>query len=77
MNNIAFAFHPSFFRRLWFSHNESEEFMETFGYGYPSSDSKHIEGFTKEITGKGIILPAMSTTDNGRFTEKQIKKINL
>lgn len=32
INNIAFAFHPSFFRRLWFSILEGEEYWSS-GYG--------------------------------------------
>jgi hypothetical protein len=47
VNNIAFAFHPSFFRRLWFSIAESKSYLSS-GYGhsrkdYTSSISKAID----------------------------------
>lgn len=32
INNLAFAFHPSFFRRIWFSVMESKDYLN-WGYG--------------------------------------------
>jgi hypothetical protein len=37
LNNIAFALHPSFFRRLWFSHMEKYSWIPS-GYGRNISD---------------------------------------
>jgi hypothetical protein len=39
LNNVAFAFHPSFFRRIWFSVLEGKEFWES-GYGRSIGDVK-------------------------------------
>ncbi len=48
INNIAFAFHPSFFRRLWFSILEGKEYWAS-GYGQSIPDyKKYVEG---ELTG--------------------------
>lgn len=33
MNSIAFSFHPSFFRRIFFKHLETKEYLSTWGYG--------------------------------------------
>jgi len=49
INNIAFAFHPSFFRRLWFAVFEGKEQWEE-GYGHPIRDTRKI---AREYLGGG------------------------
>tara|TARA_B110000116_G_C16768965_1_gene552326 strand:- start:510 stop:1277 length:768 start_codon:yes stop_codon:yes gene_type:complete len=46
LNNIAFAFHPSFFRRLWFSIAESKPFLSS---GYGQSRSNYKESIQKSL----------------------------
>jgi hypothetical protein len=46
VNNIAFAFHPSFFRRLWFSIAESKSYLSS-GYGHSRKD--YISSISKAI----------------------------
>ena len=48
INNIAFAFHPSFFRRLWFSILEGKEY---FSWGYGSPIWKYKDVVEKELKG--------------------------
>ena len=43
LNNIAFAFHPSFFRRLWFAVAEGKSFLSS-GYGRSRKDYKESVG---------------------------------
>ena len=46
INNIAFAFHPSFFRRVWFSVIESREYWY---YGYGSNIYKDYREYVKSL----------------------------
>lgn len=74
LNNVAFAFHPSMFRRLWFSHVESESFWD-WGYGSTMGEDKifkyckaHLDG------GKGIMLPSLQE-HGADFSDKHLKTI--
>lgn len=61
LNNIAFSFHPSFFRRLHFAHCESLPHWYVGGYGTSISESNVIERLS-EYHGtqeKGMYLPSM------------------
>lgn len=48
INNIAFAFHPSFFRRLWFSILEGKSY---WSMGYGSTINKYYNVVKEELTG--------------------------
>lgn len=73
LNNVCFAFHPSFFRRLYFAHLEGEEFMSPWGYGQTISALnllKKVEGFRN--TEKTLLMPALGDLENGSFTELDV-----
>lgn len=76
LNNVAFAFHTSFFRRLWFSHLEGEACADTYGYGRSSDESKVIK-YVKEMHDKGsaILLPNLGDLGSGHFDESSVKII--
>lgn len=76
LNNVAFAFHPSFFRRLWFSHLEGELCADTCGYGRTASGNK-LERYIKKEHAKGsaILLPSLEDLGNGTFDESSVKII--
>jgi len=78
INNIAFAFHPSFFRRLWFVHLEAETYC-TSGYGRPGATSDVKTIVTKNLgTNKVILLPALSSDNRGsKDISKEIQKFNF
>lgn len=75
LNNVAFSFHPAFFRRLWFSFAESLEFV-TYGYGTSRSRDDHKQEY-RTASGKAILLPHIEATNDGDFDETLIEKINL
>ena len=75
INNIAFSFHPSFFRRLLFAIYEAEDFIED-GYGYPKSHYDLVTEVKIMETGKAIITPALGDLHDGTFTEEDTTKIN-
>lgn len=50
LNNIAFSYHPSFFRRLWFRYIETKPYRDD-GYGR-SVDKDEFETVCKEFHGK-------------------------
>lgn len=75
INNIAFAFHPSFFRRLFFSVMEGEEFADS-GYGRPHQQNKYLQEIKKFENDKAILTPTLNDLSNGEFTESQTTKIN-
>lgn len=59
INNIAFAFHPSFFRRIWFRALETTDFIDNDGYGRPKSHDYCIEQITNmNLKHKVEILPS-------------------
>jgi len=69
INNISFAFHPSFFRRLYFKHIESEEFLDYFGYGRPCSRDKTLS-YLKSKESQFVFLPNLNDLADD-FTEEQ------
>jgi len=76
INNIAYAFHSSFFRRLWFSVIEAEEFIYS-GYGRQTSETLVNQRVLKQIkksNEKAIILPRLDDLGSGIFDENQIIK---
>lgn len=73
INNIAFAFHPSFFRRVWFRALETTDFIDTFGYGGAKGHNYCVEQITKmELKHKVEILPSFQhfghKLDNDKIT---------
>lgn len=77
MNNIAFSFHPAFFRRIWFSYIESEEFIAG-GYGMTSSSDKINNDLKKEgVNGLTVITPHIESTERGKFGIEKITKLNF
>lgn len=55
LNNIAFAFHPSFFRRIWFSVMEGKEYWRS-GYGSNQAEyKKHSLGCLKGVKADNVI----------------------
>lgn len=75
INNIAFAFHPSFFRRIQF------RFCEIMGRGYGGSHgtqeiSQRIKQ-TNQTGDKCVMIPSLNSLSVGAFTDDQIVKINF
>ena len=77
LNAIAFAFHPSFFRRLWFSVLEGESFISS-GYGGSNSYDKIVEEVKDEIDGKAVVIPNLDSIsfDTAIIHKNKIVKIN-
>lgn len=67
LNNMAAAFHPSFFRRLYFAHLESQnDFKIGWGYGSPMGIASYKRiikqlGYSFETA---IVLPRLNDIDN-------------
>lgn len=75
LNNLAFAFHPAFFRRFWFKWLETKSFW-TWGYG------KLIENFGNNVVSKMIKdnnffpnqyqhLPTIYQMEKGEFNSQE------
>lgn len=76
LNNVAFSFHVSFLRILYFKHIESEEFISVYGYGTPLDNSSVIQKIKKEnLKNETVLLPHLNDLSDGSFTEKQITQI--
>lgn len=75
LNNVAFAFHPSFFRRLYFAHLEAEEFID-YGYGQPMS-TEMIKSKVEEIrdTNESFLTPMLDDLNDGNFNEDKLIKL--
>lgn len=54
LNNVAFSFHPAFFRRLWFSHLEGESFWQS-GYG-STLEQDYVTKYIKKSHDRGGAL---------------------
>lgn len=59
LNNLAFSFHPSFFRRIWFRFAETTSYR-TFGYGTPMSFERAKELLVENKNGsaENWLLPS-------------------
>ena len=72
INNIAFAFHPSFFRRLWFSTLEGKEYW-SWGYGRVINNYKEV--LQKELTGtksdEVIFFKTLGDISSSRYSWKE------
>jgi hypothetical protein len=69
INNVAFAFHPSFFRRLYFAHIETFENLDTSGYGRPLKREISLS-YIKSKDNEFVLLPNLNDLDSN-FTEEQ------
>ncbi len=73
INNFAFAFHPSFFRRLWFRYIETKSYRDG---GYWRPKEKYIADTLEQekmINGKTWVFPEI--TNNWKCYENEIKKL--
>jgi len=77
LNAIAFAFHPSFFRRLWFSVLEGESFISG-GYGGSNSYDKIVEEVKEQADVKAVVLPNLDciSGESAIISKDRIVKIN-
>lgn len=76
INNIAFSFHPSFFRRIWFAVIEAEDFIYS-GYGSQTSVRDLHSRLIKNNSESIMILPRLDDLNGGSFDEGNVKKINI
>ena len=67
VNNIAFAFHPSFFRRLWFSIAESKPFLSS-GYGQSRKNYKQSVEKTLDTSKSDKVIFTKDLGDVDEFT---------
>ncbi len=75
LNSIAFAFHPSFFRRLQFRLCE----ILSRGYGGSHSTEKILNRLrTTEMTGdKSVMIPSLNSLDTGKFQDSEVERVNF
>lgn len=75
LNNLAFSFHPSFFRRLWFRYIETKEYRGS-GYGIPFKQERFISEVKANNTdrNKVWILPIFQE-QQCNWSEEQITKL--
>ena len=73
INNIAFAFHPSFFRRLWFSIFEGKEYWQS-GYGSPVDNvaKAYRESVGGDKADKTVIFKGLNDLHSYEFTPDNI-----
>ncbi len=72
MNNFAFAFHPSFFRRLWFKYIETKPYFNGRYWGDVRNPFEKIQQ-SKPVTWETWFLPRILERE---FDEEEIEKIN-
>lgn len=75
LNNVAYAFHPSFFRRLWFSHLEAQPFHDS-SYGR-NKEQGAISRYWKKHHERGTayLVPQLNDLSKGKFGEKDLTLI--
>jgi len=79
LNNVAFAFHPSFFRRIWFAHAETRDYID-YGYGRPNDTVKQWKENDKLVgRDKALYIPQIEDAGdgNGRFKYEDCKEVNF
>jgi len=74
LNNVAFAFHPSFFRRLWFSVAESKSFLSS-GYGRVQGNYDNVirEEIKTESSDKVLFFKCLKDLDKYSFKPEQVE----
>jgi hypothetical protein len=70
LNSFAFAFHPSFFRRLWFKHLETKKYWRYWYWSHKDCTLKWIT--ESESSGDFELLPEVKTS---WFDSKKIKTL--
>ncbi len=80
INNIAFAFHPSFFRRFQFKYMETTE-LNQWGYGRSIDNDEVVQRIEKEFKSgdrpntKTILVPQLASVKrDGSFDESMVRK---
>lgn len=78
VNNIAFAFHPSFFRRLWFSIAESYSFLSS-GYGTSRKNYKDVvcKAIDTSNTDKVVFTRDLGELDNFSWSVEDIDSVTF
>ena len=78
LNNIAYAFHPSFFRTIWFSVIEGKSYW-SWGYGSNNKEyKKHIEGILDGVKAdKTIYFKSLMENKKYIFTPEEIEEVIL
>ena len=79
INNIAFAFHPSFFRRVWFSVMESREYWYS---GYGSNIYKDYREYVSQLfedvnSDKRIYFKSLMDMKRFEFTQENASEFVL
>lgn len=76
LNNLAFSFHPSFFRRIWFRYVETKPYR-SWGYGQPFEESKYRNEIkiyhNKSNKSKAWVLPTFQDHNNNWSDSKILK----
>tara|TARA_R110000851_G_scaffold185935_2_gene335198 strand:+ start:29 stop:808 length:780 start_codon:yes stop_codon:yes gene_type:complete len=78
INNIAFALHPSFFRRIWFGIAESKEYLSS-GYGKAIKTDYHKVVMDKlgSESDKTIVFKCLEDLNNFKFTPDNIEGVTI
>ena len=78
LNNIAYAFHPSFFRTIWFSYTEGKEYWSS-GYGSNNGNYKqYLDGIKQEITAdKTVYFKSLMDNNKYIFTPDEVGEVTL
>jgi len=76
LNNIAFAFHPSFFRRIWFSVLEGKSYWRA-GYGSTVEDYKSValENLQGSKSDEVIAFKTLNDINDFKWDESIIDKV--
>lgn len=75
LNNIAFSFHPGFFRRIMFRHYETKEYLDILGYGIPQQTQDTIDIISTWTRHNAIVVTSLNDMGGRRPTLKDIQKI--
>jgi len=78
LNNIAFAFHPSFFRRIWFSVLEGKEYWSS-GYGRTISDYDKVarERLEGNKSDEVVVFKILNNINKYDWDAKDLKDVTL
>ena len=76
LNNFAFAFHPSFFRRLWFKYIETKDYISEGSYWRPREDEikKRLQELDLIRWDKTWLFPLITNSASCKIDD--IEKLN-
>jgi len=79
VNNIAFAFHPSFFRRVWFSVMESREYWSsTYGSNQYQDYREYVKSLFQQNKGEKIMyFKSLMDMTSFKFTQENASEFIL